>query len=69
MLPCVVQEWLNTIFYRVWQFHEPLLCQKLRGNILQKLDKIKPSRVQASQKPSPHYSCGKNLRARWRSEI
>lgn len=37
----VAQEWLNTIFYRVWQFHEPLLCEKLRETLALKLEQVR----------------------------
>ena len=39
-------EWLNTIFYRVWQFHEPSLSSTLTQALWEQLDAVRPSRIQ-----------------------
>ncbi len=40
-------EWFNTIVHRLWQFHEPILAQKMRASMAAKLEAVRPSRVQA----------------------
>lgn len=40
-------EWFCTIVHRVWQFHEPILAQKMRAAMAEKLEAVRPSRVQA----------------------
>jgi hypothetical protein len=36
----------NVSVHRLWQFHEPILAQKMRAAMAQQLEAIRPSRIQ-----------------------
>lgn len=36
--------------HRLWQFHEPILAQKMKAAMAEQLEKVRPSRVQVNDR-------------------